>query len=84
MDFISDIINLSEYIFWFIVVFSLIVFVHEFGLDVWTEIGSAPFADSLQREILEGKIGSELIRQNSFMKFMDIFTTSPCFGIHLI
>ncbi len=31
MDFISDIINLSEYIFWFIVVFSLIVFVHEFG-----------------------------------------------------
>ena len=31
MDLIGNIFNLSEYLFWFILVFSLIVFVHEYG-----------------------------------------------------
>ncbi|MBJ56916.1 MAG: RIP metalloprotease RseP [Rickettsiales bacterium] len=31
MSFFLDFINFSEYIFWFVLVFSLIVFVHEYG-----------------------------------------------------
>jgi len=31
MDFLISLITLSEYVFWFILVFTLIVFVHEFG-----------------------------------------------------
>ncbi len=31
MEAISNILNFSEYLFWFVIVFSLIVFVHEYG-----------------------------------------------------
>ncbi len=31
MEFFSSLINYSEYIFWFVLVFTIIVFIHEFG-----------------------------------------------------
>ena len=31
MEAILNILNFSEYLFWFVIVFSLIVFVHEYG-----------------------------------------------------